>query len=406
MPAVVSERRVVTLVALNMFVILVNFVMVFVLGPDIAGSLHFPGSDLGLVNGAYAGAATVSCLVGAFYFDRFGRRSLLVVLMLGLDCGIFATSLAPGRTSLLAARTLCGVFGVAAGSTALAIIADTVPAERRGRATSAVLSAASLVTVFGDPAALELSRRYGWRTVFGVTAVLCLLTALGTLALLPPLRDHLDEPAGPRIPVLRPTIRWAYLASLLVLVPTFLIGPNMTTYLLWNLGYPRKGLALLFLASGIAGFIAQRAAGRFIDRFGAVRVDALNTLFYCVVVLAGLAVPLLSAAALAILYEMTVLTRQLPYQTLASMVPAPAERGRFNSLRSALHQAGATTGAVLGARLLRTLPDQKLDRVPRVAVAAMVTAAALPFFLHRIARLLARERASSVAGLVKQSAPT
>jgi predicted MFS family arabinose efflux permease len=175
---------------------------------------------------------------------------------------------------------------------------------------------------------------------------------------------------------------------------------------LWNLGYPRKGLALLFLASGIAGFIAQRAAGRFIDRFGAVRVDALNTLFYCVVVLAGLAVPLLSAAALAILYEMTVLTRQLPYQTLASMVPAPAERGRFNSLRSALHQAGATTGAVLGARLLRTLPDQKLDRVPRVAVAAMVTAAALPFFLHRIARLLARERASSVAGLVKQSAPT
>ena len=389
------ERRVVTVAAVNTFIVILNVVVVLVIGPDIVAGLGIPGSDLGLVHGAYAATATASCLAGTFLFDRVGRRTLMVALMGGLTVGLAATAIAPGRTGLLAARAFCGLFGVAAGATALAIIADVVPPERRGRATGAVLSAASLVTVFGDPAALELSRRLGWRSVFFAAAAACLLTAIGTLALLPPLREHLAERERPRFPPLRPSIRWTYGAALLVMVPTFLIAPNITNFLLHNLGCPRARLAPIYLASGVAGFIAQRGAGRLIDKLGAVRVDAANTALYCAVVAAGFAWPVLSPAALAVIYEVAVLTRQLPYQTLASMAPTSPERGRFNAFRSALHQGGAAAGAVVGSRMLRTLPDQRLDGVPRLAVAAMVGAAILPLLLARIARLIDRERAAA-----------
>ena len=116
------------------FVNILDFMMVMPLGPDFADKLGIETHQLGLVGGSYTAAAAVAGVAGAFFLDRFDRRKALALAMLGLAFGTIAGAFATDLTSLLAARVVAGIFGGPATSVGLAIIADVVPAERRGRA--------------------------------------------------------------------------------------------------------------------------------------------------------------------------------------------------------------------------------------------------------------------------------
>ena len=145
------------------FVNILDFVMVMPLGPDFARALAIPASKLGYVGGAYTAAAAVPGLAGSFFLDRFDRRKALGVALLGLAAGTAAGGLATGFGTLLAARVLAGAFGGPATSLAFSIIADRVPAERRGNAVGGVMAAFSVASVLGVPMGLELAQRGGWR---------------------------------------------------------------------------------------------------------------------------------------------------------------------------------------------------------------------------------------------------
>ena len=129
------------------FINILDFVMVMPLGPDFTAALGIPASYVGLVGGSYTAAACVSGLLGAFVLDRFDRRAALAVAMLGLVAGTAAGGLATGLTSLVAARVVAGFFGGPATSVGYAIIADTIPAERRGRAIGALMGAFSIASI-------------------------------------------------------------------------------------------------------------------------------------------------------------------------------------------------------------------------------------------------------------------
>lgn len=62
------------------------------------------------------------------------------------------------------------VFGGPATSIAFSIIADVVPAQRRGSAMGKVMGAFSIASVLGVPAGLELARHFGWSAPFFAVA--------------------------------------------------------------------------------------------------------------------------------------------------------------------------------------------------------------------------------------------
>ena len=78
---------------------------------------------------------------------------------------------------------LAGAFGGPATSLALSIVADCVPPERRGRAMGAVMSAFSVASILGIPAALELARQGGWRLPFFVVGGMGLVIMAAAIAL-------------------------------------------------------------------------------------------------------------------------------------------------------------------------------------------------------------------------------
>src|SRR5262249_42751875 len=150
------------------------------LGPDYATALHVPSNQLPYVASAYTAAAALAGIAGAFFLDRFDRRSVLLCTLGGLVLCTASAGLAPSFPVLAGLRALAGLFGGRAPSISLSMVADAVPAERRGRAMSVVLLAFSLAAIFGVPAGLELARWAGWRAPFFAIASLGLPVVLLT----------------------------------------------------------------------------------------------------------------------------------------------------------------------------------------------------------------------------------
>jgi predicted MFS family arabinose efflux permease len=386
MKTVPSERAILLLVGAVQFVNVLDFMMVMPLGPDFATALGIPNSHLGYIGGSYTAAAAVAGMLGSVFLDRFDRRSALAVAMFGLVLGTTAGGFAVGLQSLMAARILAGAFGGPATSLSLSIVADLVPPDRRGKALGVVLSTFSVAAVLGVPAGLELARRGGWRLPFFAVAGLGAVVAASAIFLMPSLRLHLTPEArqeqakvtGPFFG--RPAVLLALATTATTMIAVFVIVPNLSAYLQFNLGYPRERLGLLYLVGGACGFVTTRWAGRLTDRFGAPMVALGGTALFVAVLYAGFLPeqPLLAPLPLFVGYMVTGTFRNIAFNASTSRVPYAGERARYMSSQSAVQHLSAAAGAFLGAEMLRELPDGRLVGMPRVGLLAMGMAATMP----------------------------
>lgn len=383
------ERRIIFLVGSIQFVNVLDFMMVMPMGPDFAAALDISTAHIGLVGGIYTAAAAVSGMVGSLFLDRFDRKKALTVAMLGLALGTAVGGLATGLGTLLMARVLAGWFGGPATSLSLAIIADAVPPARRGKALGSVMAAFSLASILGVPAGLELASRFGFRApFFTLAAVGLLITTLAT-RLLPTMTKHLERP---RKKGLLPTFDRLTLLSLsntaLVMMGVFAIVPNLSAYVQHNLGYPRELLGMLYLVGGVASFLAVRVAGVLVDRFGALPLVLLGTVFHLLALDFLFLDPWKTAPIFLIftLYMLSGSVRMVPMQTLATQVPEADQRARFMSAQSVVQHLSSSLGAFFGSVVLIALPDGTLVGMEGIAWGAAALAAAVPLtvlFLER-----------------------
>ncbi|MEZ4366915.1 MAG: MFS transporter [Kofleriaceae bacterium] len=383
-PIAAYERRIVWLVALVQLINILDFMMVMPLGPDFAKALGFAESDIGFIGGAYTAAAAVAGLVGAQFLDRFDRRVALGWALAGLAMGTALGGLAQDLPTLVGARVVAGIFGGPATALSLAIIADVVPPERRGRAMGIVMAGFSVASVLGVPIGLVLARVGTWRTPFFGIGGAALVVTVVVMALLPPLREHLRGAPKLRTRALtllrRPELRLALAANSLLMLSIFALIPNLSAYIQHNMGYPRDRLELLYLAGGTASFLVIQLAGRGVDRLGAVLISVLGAACMITASACGFAVEpaLLPVVVIFILFMCSGSLRSVAMTTLVSRLPAPAERAQYMSLQSGVQHISSASAAVLSSQLLHTRPDGHLVGLGRIAWASIALAAAVP----------------------------
>ena len=382
-----SERTVIFLIGAVQFVNILDFMMVLPLGPFFAGPLGIPASRIGFIGGSYTAAAAVSGIACSFFLDRFDRRKALGTAVAGLVAATALGGFSTGFASIVFARLLAGLFGGPATSLSLSIVADVIPAERRGKALGAVMGSFSLAAVLGVPAGLELARWGGWRLPFFSVAGLGLVLVPVAIALLPPLTRHLAARTGPAqartgfVSLLtRPTVQLAAVATAAVMSSAFLVIPVMTPYLLFNLGFPAKDLKWIYMIGGSLSFVTLRIIGTLVDRYGSTRLAAVGTLVFLIVswlafVRYDVRVPI---TALFVLFMVGMNFRMAPYQTLISKVPKPAERASFMSLMSAIQHLSTSAGAMFSSVVLATAEDGTLLGMPRLGTLAMGVATLVP----------------------------
>lgn len=393
-----SEGALIFVVGAVQFANILDFMMVMPLGPDYSKALGIPMSQIGLIGAVYTAAAAVAGLAGMWWLERFDRRTALTVSMIGLGVGTLLGACATGLTSLVLARALAGFWGGPATSLSMSIIADVVPAERRGRAMGAVMGAFAAASVLGVPAGLELSRRGGWQLPFQAVGVLVFALAAAAWWALPKLRGHLAHGAvkvDPMSLLRRTKPQMALLATALLMASSFTLVPNIASYVQSNLGFPRDDLGGLYLLGGVVSFFTTRIAGRLADRFGIPLISGIGALLVVAVTVAGflyeqayLSVPLLFATLF-----LAMGMRNVPYNTLMTLVPGPHERATFLSLQSAMQHLAAAAGAYTSSRILVVLPNQRLAGMNKVAALSIcLTALGLPV-LWWLSRNVAQPRA-------------
>lgn len=397
MSAIVSERTVIALIAAVNFVNILDFMMVMPLGPDFARALGLPTDRLGVVAGSYMLAGAVAGVAGMFVLDRFDRRPALAISMLGLSFGTLLGAFAVNGETLIAARCVAGFFGGPASSLALAIVADVVPAHRRGRAMGVVMGAFSLASILGVPAGLEIARIGGWRAPFVAVAVLGVSVTALMYLWMPALRSHLE---GPQTPVgrllagllARRPVQLMLLAIGLVMVGSFMLIPNLSAFIQFNAHYPRDNMGVLYLAGGLTSLVAMRIAGILTDRWGSTVITvAATTVLAAVLAVSFLpAVPLVPVTAIFMGFMGANSVRMVAMSTLASKVPAPHERAGYQSAQAAVMEATQAFGALFSAFFLVTRPDGSLGGMDRLASASIVLVFIVPFLVFMVERAVRR----------------
>jgi len=145
--------------------------------PEVAADIGVTIPQAGHVISAYALGVVIGAPVLAVLAARWGRRALLVALMLVFALGNFASAAAPGYASLNALRFVAGMphgtyFGVAA-----LVAAGLAAPGQRARAIGLVMTGLTLATLLGVPLAAWLGQLFGWRAAFVLVGGIALLAA-------------------------------------------------------------------------------------------------------------------------------------------------------------------------------------------------------------------------------------
>lgn len=406
-PVTKLERHVIWLVALVQLVNILDFVMVMPLGRDFARSLHFPESKLGLIGGSYTLAAAISGLVSSRFLDRFDRRSALVVAMLGLVTATAAGGLAHDLHTLMLARIAAGMFGGPATSLSLAIVADVVPGERRGRAMGVVSAAFSIASVLGVPAGLYAAHYGSWRTPFFGVAGLGVLVTLFVWWALPSPRLHLGGPRTATTKTLallrRPEMAMALAAMALMTLSVFMVIPYIRSFLQNNHHYPEEDIGRLYLVGGACSFVVVRLAGSAVDRVGSTPVAALGTVLISLCLAIGFlpAAPVVPVMLVFATFMCTASLRGVPLAVLSSKLPAPHERAQYMSLQSAVQHLASSAGAIGASQIVvARASDGFLSHMDVVVVLSIGLASMLPVLVWRAERRLRARTAAAAATAV------
>ena len=121
----------------------------------------------------------VAVLLAAGRFaDIYGRKKVFLSGMVLFTVASFLCAIANSATTLLACRVLQGIAGGMAFGTLMAIITSVFPGEERGRALGIVTGAVFMGLAAGPFFGGALTEQLGWRSIFYITAVLCLVAVI------------------------------------------------------------------------------------------------------------------------------------------------------------------------------------------------------------------------------------
>ncbi len=161
-----------------------DFMMLALALPVITTEWHLSLAQGGLLGTAGMIGVAVSSVAIGWYSDNFGRRRALLSSVVLFGCFTAAVALAGNWWQVMALRFLAGLGLGGLWGVVATYIAETWPAELRGRTVGFVLSSWPVGVIVAAAVAGRVLPHYGWRMLFLFGAV-ALLAALYVLAFVP-----------------------------------------------------------------------------------------------------------------------------------------------------------------------------------------------------------------------------
>ena len=358
-----------------MLAALVDSQVIGAITPQVAAGLESAPTRVAASVTIYAvAAAAVALLLG-----RFGPRVEAVVWLpragLLFVAANVAAAFAPRLAVFWLARALAGFAGGLVSALAITALANASSYARRGRQMSGVAISYFLAPVLGVPAGTWLAGRFGWRVVFGATAVAVGLAALllrqfphphaATQGPLSHAATRTDEQAAARTDQTAASLAslwrlaWRTGATRRGIVSAFFISGGLvglTTYLgAWLFDAFHEGpreVGAIYAVAGLGAVVGGAAGGLVADRYGKRRVAIGASIAMAVLLL--LLPTFNRGATLWTLIGVTAFVAALrvaPLQALITDLVAPHERATYVALRNGMSQLGIAVAVAAGARL-------------------------------------------------------
>jgi EmrB/QacA subfamily drug resistance transporter len=186
-------RLTLIVVSLGVMMVGIDGSVVSIANPFIARSLHASLADLQWVTNAYLLALAVLLIVGGKLGDRYGRKRLFLIGVIGFALASVAIGLVGSITGVIAFRVLQGAFGAILMPNTLALLRSAYSPEELTRAVGVWGSAAGAATAAGPILGGLLVDNVSWESVFYLNVPVAIATlALGIPYLLESRESHRD----------------------------------------------------------------------------------------------------------------------------------------------------------------------------------------------------------------------
>lgn len=240
--------------------------------PALAEAFSASFTQVQAVVVSYLAALTAAVLIAGRLGDRWGLKPVLMIGLVLFALASALCSMASGLEWLIAARALQGIGAAFLMTLAMALMRQTTPQERMGRAMGLLGMTSALGTALGPTFGGLLLAELGWRSIFWV---LCPLAGIALMLILIALPGEPAKRTGSSSGL------WSALDRQLLpslLVNVLVAGIVMTTlvvapfYLGRGLGLDARTAGLVMATGpGIAIFCGI-PSGRLVDAWGSRRV--------------------------------------------------------------------------------------------------------------------------------------
>jgi len=279
----VSSRRNITILFFTLVVVMLGFGMVIPVMPFYVDSIGGSGSTMGLLMATYAVMQFIFAPMWGSLSDRYGRKPVLVVGVLGNAIAQVLFGLSTSLGMLFVARALAGILSSATLPTAMAFISDSTSEKERSGGMGLIGAAMGVGMILG-PGISGVLAKTSLSLPFFLAAALSLLALILVILVLPE-----SLPVERRDTAGRGRIRGPQFGAMrralsspigLLLGMAFLLTFGLTNfesvfgmYALKRFGWGTEQVGgILMLVGVISVFMQGAMTGRLTRRFGELRV--------------------------------------------------------------------------------------------------------------------------------------
>jgi putative MFS transporter len=213
--------------------------------------------------------------------DRWGRRRVLSVTILGYALFTFLSGFSPNVYVFGALQMLARVFLIGEWATSMVIAAEEYPAERRGMVVGVISAASSLGAVICAGVVPIVTHLFGWRAVYWVGVLPLLLMAWARRDLRETTRFAASraEPNRPLFAIFSTPYRRRVLELAAIWFLTYVCTQNAVTfwkdYAIHELGLAEKSAAGVVTIAALVSMPLVFWAGKLFDWMGRKRGGAV-----------------------------------------------------------------------------------------------------------------------------------
>jgi MFS transporter, DHA2 family, multidrug resistance protein len=153
--------------------------------PHMQGSMSATQDQISWVLTSYIVAAAILTPLTGVLADRFGRKRLFLVCVLGFTLASMLCGAATSLTEIVLFRALQGALGAGLVPLSQAVLLDTYPREKHGSAMALWGMGVMVGPVLGPTLGGLLTEYYSWRWAFYINLPVGALAMLGIMAFVP-----------------------------------------------------------------------------------------------------------------------------------------------------------------------------------------------------------------------------